>query len=161
MKVALDTNILIYAEGLQGETRRDETLHLLRTLAAGALVVPVQVLGEVFNVLVRKAGRTRAEAAAVVAAWSDAAETQDTGADVMVRALDLARDHQFGIWDAVILAAAATAGCRLLCPRICTTASPGAVSPFSTLMCCRATPCWKRLQPTHERDPIRLNQSDR
>lgn len=114
MKVALDTNILIYAEGLQGETRRDETLHLLRTLAGGALVVPVQVLGEVFNVLVRKAGRTRAEAAAVVAAWSDAAETQDTGADVMVRALDLARDHQFGIWDAVILAAAATAGCRLL-----------------------------------------------
>lgn len=114
MKVALDTNILIYAEGLNGAERRDKTLDLLRRIPPGALVVPVQVLGEVFHVLVRKAGRTREDAANVLATWSDAAETQATGADVMARALDLCRDHQFGIWDAVILSAAATSGCRLL-----------------------------------------------
>lgn len=94
--------------------RRDDTLDLLRSIPPGSLVVPVQVLGEVLNVLVRNAGRSREEAATVLGAWSDAAETQATGADVIARALDLCRDHQFGVWDAMILSDAATAGCRLL-----------------------------------------------
>jgi predicted nucleic acid-binding protein len=32
----------------------------------------------------------------------------------MMMAADLAADHHFGIWDAVILSAASQAGCRLL-----------------------------------------------
>lgn len=32
----------------------------------------------------------------------------------MLAAADLATDHQLGIWDAVIMSAAAEAGCRLL-----------------------------------------------
>jgi predicted nucleic acid-binding protein len=32
----------------------------------------------------------------------------------MPAAVDLATDHQLGIWDAVILSAAAQSGCRLL-----------------------------------------------
>jgi predicted nucleic acid-binding protein len=32
----------------------------------------------------------------------------------MIAATDLAAQHQLGIWDSVILAAAADAGCRLL-----------------------------------------------
>ena len=38
----------------------------------------------------------------------------ETSAEVMLAAADLTTDHQFRIWDAVILSAAAEAGCRLL-----------------------------------------------
>jgi len=40
-------------------------------LPAGAVVLPVQTMGELFNVLVRKAGRRPARARAAVLSWRD------------------------------------------------------------------------------------------
>jgi predicted nucleic acid-binding protein len=114
VRVALDTNILAYAEGVDGSERRRETLDLLARLPPGEVVIPVQALGELFNVLVRKAGRTRAKARNALLGWRDAFPVIETSPDVMVKAADLATDHRLGIWDAVILSAASLAGCRLL-----------------------------------------------
>ena len=114
MKVALDTNILAYAEGVNGAERRDAALDLVRRLPQATTVIPVQVLGELFNVLVRKAGRSRADARDALLAWRDAFPVVGTSAEVMLAAADLASDHRFGIWDAVILSAASEASCRLL-----------------------------------------------
>ncbi|MBX9457271.1 MAG: PIN domain-containing protein [Rhizobium sp.] len=114
MKVALDTNILVYAEGVNGAEKRDILLPLLLGLPKHVGIVPIQVLGELFNVLTRKAGRSRADARQVVLAWHDAFEVVETTFKIMVAATDLANDHQLAIWDAVILAAASNAGCRLL-----------------------------------------------
>src|SRR5262249_19030634 len=83
-------------------------------LPAEDIVVPVQVLGELFHVLSRKAGRSRADARSSILAWRDAFPVAETTEAVMFSANDLAVDHQLGIWDAVILAAAAETGCRLL-----------------------------------------------
>ena len=47
-------------------------------------------------------------------AWRDAFPVVGTSAEVMLSAADLASDHRFGIWDAVILSAASEASCRLL-----------------------------------------------
>lgn len=114
MKVALDTNILANAEGTNGTERRDEALVLLHKLPGHAVVVPVQALGELFNVLVLKAKRSRDTARASVLAWRDAYAMGETSASVMINAVDLAHDHQMRIWDAVMLSAAAEAECRLL-----------------------------------------------
>jgi predicted nucleic acid-binding protein len=114
LKIALDTNILAYGEGVNDAEKRDAVLELLDVLPQGSTVVPVQVLGELFNVLVRKAGRSRAEARDALLAWRDTFPTVETTPEVMLAAVDLATDHHFGIWDAVILAAASQAGCRLL-----------------------------------------------
>lgn len=114
MRVALDTNVLAYAEGVNGAAMKRAALELVEKLPEGATLVPVQVLGELFNVLVRKAGRTRAKARAAIQGWQDAFPVIETSAQVMVAAADLATDHQLNIWDAVILSAAAEAGCRLL-----------------------------------------------
>lgn len=38
----------------------------------------------------------------------------DTTAAVMMVAVDLAAEHRLSVWDAVVLAAAAEAGCRIL-----------------------------------------------
>jgi len=114
LRVALDTNVLAYAEGINGAERRNSALDLVQRLPQEAAVIPVQVLGELFNVLVRKAGKSRAEAREALLSWRDTFPVVETSPEIMLAAADLATDHQFGIWDAVILSAASQAGCRLL-----------------------------------------------
>lgn len=114
MRVALDTNVLAYAEGINGAARRDAALALIRRLPQETTVVPVQVFGDLFNVLVRKGGRSRRDARDALQSWRDAFPVVETSTEVMVTAADLATDHQLGIWDAVILSAASQADCRLL-----------------------------------------------
>ena len=114
MRVALDTNILAYAEGVNGADMKQKALDLVEKLPDGAALLPVQTLGELFNLLVRKAGRTQTKARKALLSWQDAFSVIETSAEVMLAAADLATDHQLSIWDAVILSAAAEAGCRLL-----------------------------------------------
>jgi predicted nucleic acid-binding protein len=76
--------------------------------------LPAQVLGELYNVLVRKAKRNPLEARRAVRVWQDSYLVIATSESVLNAAIDAAVNHQLAIWDAVILAAAAEAGCRLL-----------------------------------------------
>jgi len=114
MRIAFDTNVLAYAEGANGAIMRDRTLKLIERLPGEAIVLPAQVLGELFNVLVRKAKRRPARARGAVLSWRDAYALIDTSAAVIVNATDLASDHGLTIWDSVVLAASAEAECRLL-----------------------------------------------
>lgn len=114
MKIALDTNILAYAEGVNDVEKRDAALALVRVLPQERVVLPVQVLGELFNVLVRKAGRRRQDARTAILGWQDTFAVAATTPEAMSAATDLANDHHLGIWDAVIFAVASQAGCRLL-----------------------------------------------
>ncbi len=136
MRIALDTNVLAYAEGINGVERRDAALALIRRVPQEAVVVPVQVLGELFNVLVRKGGKSRGEARDALLSWRDTFPVVETSPEVMLAAVDLATDHQFGIWDAIILSAASQSGCRLLLSEDLqegfTWAGVTVVNPFST-----------------------------
>ncbi len=114
MKVALDTNILAYAEGINGTEKHQAALAVIRALPKEAGVIPVQALGELFNVLVRKAGKSRSSACDALLSWRDSFSVIETSPEIMLAAADLAAAHQLGIWDAVIFSAAAHAGCRLL-----------------------------------------------
>lgn len=114
MRIALDTNVLAYAEGTNGAVMRDKALEVIQRLPPEAVVLPVQTLGELFNVLVRKAKRRPDRARAAVQGWRDAYATVETSAAVIVHATDLATDHGLTIWDSVVLAASAEAECRLL-----------------------------------------------
>jgi len=114
VRVALDTNILAYAEGVNGTPMKKAALELVQKLPDGATLLPVQTLGELFNLLVRKARRSPAKARKAILSWRDAFPLIETSVEVMLSAADLATDHQLSIWDSVVLAAAAEAGCRLL-----------------------------------------------
>ena len=114
MRIALDANVLAYAEGANGAVRREQTLKLIERLPPEAVVLPAQALGEMFNVLVRKARRRPTRAREAVLSWRDAYAVVDTSAGVIVNATDLASDHGLTIWDSVMLAGAAEAECRLL-----------------------------------------------
>ena len=86
MRVALDTNVLAYAEGVNGSERRDAALTLVRRLPQAGAVIPVQVLGELFNVLVRKARKSRTEARDALLSWRDAFPVVETSTEVMLAA---------------------------------------------------------------------------
>lgn len=114
ISVAVDTNVLAYAEGTNGGAKQQAALDLLRALPAESTLLPAQTLGELFNVLVKKARWSRADAQRAVLAWGDAFPLIETSSGVVLAATDLASDHQLGIWDAIVLSAAAEGGCRLL-----------------------------------------------
>jgi predicted nucleic acid-binding protein len=114
VRFSLDTNVLAYAEGVNGSVMQKLALELIDVLPDGSTFIPVQVLGELFNVLVRKAGRSTAKARTSILSWRDTFPLIETSGGVLFSALDLAHAHQLGLWDSVILSASADAGCQLL-----------------------------------------------
>jgi predicted nucleic acid-binding protein len=114
MRVALNTNVLAYAEGVNAGQRQAHARELIDRLPQQDVVIPVQVLGELFNVLVRKAAQPYSEAGDALLGWRDTFDIHETTSEIMVSAVDLAANHSLSIWDAVILSTAAAADCRLL-----------------------------------------------
>ena len=114
MRIALDTNVLVYAAGVNGSERQRAAIELLGKLPESETFLPVQVLGELFRVLVRKAKISPQLARTTILRFRDTYPAIETSSSVFLSATDLAVDHKIGIWDSVILAAAAEAGCRLL-----------------------------------------------
>jgi predicted nucleic acid-binding protein len=114
MRLALDTNILVYAEGLNDATRRAQARELLSKLVRADVVLPVQVAGELFRVLVRKARRTPADARLAVEGWQSLFGSEHTTVSAFASAMALSSGHGMHIWDTTIIAVAAEAGCHLL-----------------------------------------------
>jgi predicted nucleic acid-binding protein len=114
LNVAVDTNVLAYAEGIDDAERQASSRRLMLLLSGEAVVIPVQVLGELYNVLVRKGGWSGQRARIAIAAWRNGFVVAPTTEAAIVAAFDLAADHRLSIWDSVILCVAAESGCRLL-----------------------------------------------
>jgi len=114
VRAAIDTNVLAYAEGLNGAEMRKSALHVVERLPQATTFLPVQTLGELFHLLVRKAGRTPMKARAAILSWQDTFPLIETSPAVMTAAIELAAHHKLAIWDAVVLSAASAAGCRML-----------------------------------------------
>jgi predicted nucleic acid-binding protein len=113
MLAAIDTNVLLYAAGLDGEPMRKRALAVIDRLVPESTLVPVQVLGELYATLTRK-GRSRIQARDTVLRWGDTFPLIETSSSVQLMAMELSITHQLSAWDAVILSAAAEASCRLL-----------------------------------------------
>jgi predicted nucleic acid-binding protein len=114
MRVALDTNILAYAEGVGDVLRCDAARRLVGQLPQGSVVLPAQTLGELARVLGGKVKLAPAAVRAAVLEWSDSFEVLDSTWPAFAAALDLNVDHQLPMWDALVLAVAAENRCRLL-----------------------------------------------
>ena len=113
MRIAIDTNILIYAQGVDDPQRQQIATQVLERVRDHDALLPVQVLGELFSVLVKR-GYTRAQAKVVVAHWRGLCSTIETTSALFMQAVDLAVRHKLQIWDALVLDAAADASCSIL-----------------------------------------------
>ena len=114
MRSALDTNVLFYADAGDGGAKQAAAIELVARLRPRETVLPVLVTGELFGALTRKARWTRDRARDAVLKWGDTFPLVDTSSDILLIAMSLAMQHQLPIWDAVVLASAADAGCRVL-----------------------------------------------
>lgn len=114
MRISFETNILAYFEGGDDVGRRRQADELVTALSAHDLVLPVQVSAELYRYLIRKKKLTRSLARDAIVSWQALMTEQPTTTDTAFdAALGLATDHQFQIFDAIVLAASAEAGCRL------------------------------------------------
>ena len=113
-RLAIDTNVLVYAEGVNGADRKAEALNILQGFEDWDVIIPVQALGELFTVLTRKAKWTAHDARAAILSWRDAYTTVGTTTAVMIEAMELVTSHKLSLWDSVMLAAAAQADCQML-----------------------------------------------
>ena len=113
-RVAIDTNLLVYAEESDRSAKKKIAVALLSELSPATTFVPVQALIELFHLLVRKARVPVSSARAAVVTWQDSFQVIETSESILTAALTLGVDHRLTIGDAVVLAAAAGAGCRLL-----------------------------------------------
>ena len=114
MFAAIDTNVLAYAEGAGDARRKQMARELLVRLSDDRTVLPVQVLGELYRVLVGKYKFRGELAKEALQRWSDTFQVRDSTWPAMRSALDLAQAHQLAIWDSLIVCVAAEQRCRVL-----------------------------------------------
>jgi len=114
MFAAIDTNVLVYAEGAGDARRKKIARALLVRLAEDRTVLPVQVLGELYRVLVGKYRVSVDVAKEALVCWSDTFQVRDSSWPALRSALDLAHAHQLAIWDSLIICVAAEHRCRVL-----------------------------------------------
>jgi len=114
VRVALDTNILAYAQGVNGDVMKKTALGLIGALPAGAIVLPAQILAELFQVLIRKGLLTPSQARVAILSLCNTFPVVETSLPVLLGAAELAVSHRFSFWDGLVLASASEAGCRLL-----------------------------------------------
>ena len=114
INVAVDTNLLVYAEEPASGGKHRAAVDLFEKLPHETTLIPVYVLGELYRVLVRKTRRPAAKARELVLSWGDSFPLIELSSSVMLAAIDVSQQHQISIWDSVVLASAADAGCRLL-----------------------------------------------
>ncbi len=114
MRAALDSTVMIYAEGLIDDPRNAMAQDLLLSLPGESLLIPLQAAAETLRWLIRKAKLPPSEAARSVARWTSHYAVQPTDRAVLEGALELVAKHKLQVFDAIILAAAAEARASLL-----------------------------------------------
>ena len=112
-RVALDSNILIYAE-LEPESEKGTRSAALILRAARDGVIPAQVLGEYLRFVQRRAPAAFEDAMRQATLYQAAFLTPPTTDAVVNKAAALARAHRMQLWDCVVCAASLDAGAKVL-----------------------------------------------
>jgi predicted nucleic acid-binding protein len=112
-RVAIDSNILIYAEMEPSTPKGAASADLIRRASRDG-VIPVQALGEFLRFIQRKAPASFAGALTQCEIYRTLFQTPQTTDNVAARAGAIAAQHTLQFWDAVICTAAVDAGAVLL-----------------------------------------------
>jgi predicted nucleic acid-binding protein len=117
-RVAYDTNILVYIQGVENHPDDLAKIEAARSLhyklaEICICVAPQQALGELYSVLVRDT-RDREFARKQLLRCFEEFDVTPPGGGAFADAVDIATEHKLQFWDALILATAASGGCSLL-----------------------------------------------
>lgn len=113
-RIAFDTNILVYALGLNDVGRAEKARALREAIGPERALIPAQALGELFHVMVGKFRQDRADAARICELLAAGATVTAASETTFIEAVRHAASHGVQFWDALILLTAAQAGCIAL-----------------------------------------------
>ena len=112
-RVAIDSNILIYAE-IEPDSEKGKRSADLILRSARDGVIPAQVLGEFLRFVQRRFPASFDEAIQQARLYQSVFLTPPTTDAVINKASELARVHGLQLWDCVVCAAAAEARAKVL-----------------------------------------------
>lgn len=110
MRVAFDTNVLVYAELEPGTEKGALAGSLIERASIEQGIFAAQVVGEFLAVIRRKRRELFPGACAFAIELTSLFTIAETDATVMRKAIELAQRHRLQFWDAVICAASVKAG---------------------------------------------------
>lgn len=105
---------MAYAEGVNDAAMQARAISILAGIPVEDVLIPSQSLAELHYVLVRKLKLARDEAGRRIEVWTKTYATGDSTLPVLEDAIALNALHQVHIFDAIILASAASLGCEYL-----------------------------------------------
>ncbi len=111
-RFTLDTNILVYAADATAGDRHEQAYELMLRAARRDCILTVQALAEFYSVVTRKGLAGHAEAEAQVRDWRSIFPATAADSDALVQAIGLSHSRRLSFWDAMLVTAAAAAGCR-------------------------------------------------
>lgn len=120
LPIALDTNVLVYAEQFRRVPADAAKAEIATRLVAGLIahksapVIALQSLAELHRVLIVKAKLPPVAAAQSVRTWRRTGSIVAADETVFESALQLATEHRLQIYDAIIVASAVRAGADIL-----------------------------------------------
>ena len=114
-RLALDTNVLVYAVDTTEEARCARAQDIVRRAAESErCMLAFQSIGEFYAAVTRKGIQAPAEAARQARDWMVLFPTIDPIAADALGALDAAASGRFSYWDALLLTTLGRAGCMAL-----------------------------------------------
>lgn len=114
MTAFLDTNVLVYRVDFQAPEKQQRAFQLMNALyTTQEAVISTQVLQEFYNTLTRKLGIS-ANDAAMAAKHHGKARVVSVNWPIIQAAMQRHASNQFSFWDALIVEAALSAGCKTL-----------------------------------------------
>jgi len=110
-RIALDTNILIYAHSLDCKAKRV----IARDFFSKNPIVSSQVISEYLNVMRKKFNAQKQELMDTCSLWLEKCSVQPVVFSTIKLAQYLAGKYDFQVFDGIIVAAALEANCDVLC----------------------------------------------
>jgi predicted nucleic acid-binding protein len=108
--IALDTNIVIYSHGFDGDAKMDVAERLL----VENPVISAQVISEYLNVMKRISKSSKCKLIEMCAKWLEDCRIQPVTHSTIYRARHLIGRYDFQLFDGIIVASALEAGCDIL-----------------------------------------------
>lgn len=113
--IAVDSNLLIYSLLRSDDVRHGRALLVLdRLVERRQFFLPLQVIGETFHVLVRKARFDASEASRMIGTYASFAHVEPYHHDDVLAGMEAVAQHRLSFWDAVIWAVCERSGVATL-----------------------------------------------
>ena len=113
-RFTLDTNILVYSVDGEAGRRHQIASEIVKLAARRDCWITLQAVSEFYAVVARKHLVPRARAAMLAHSWLDLFPAAVASESAVRFAIDRATDGHVSYWDALLIAAAAEAGCTAI-----------------------------------------------